>query len=379
MTKNDRKLTCPRCHRSIPSKLYLEHVLQHKGQHTQMAKTDRMLNQKASAIIDFICDCGRKFRSKEELRNHINQFDHGDVGRQVCSVCNEHSHVVLPFERLSLCPSCAIGFFEFRNLFGSRLINHTGEEYEQIIKNKIGILLPKLGVEKLPDLSIQVVLITFTENNRGFEHFHNPKGELVFLFSRIPALKEVEKKVFSTVIDHETCHAFLTHRAKLGITDKLTTRKALSFEQVMAAQLAEDIQLEKVAKSENITPLLTDEVDRVSIYFSEVSPVPYSLKQWESLRDPIKLSSMLSVTWTYAEELWYKQVLEDPQLKRKVSDNLKLVYPHYSMHGYSELKDLIISILNEPISKTPEAAENIFKRLLKLFDKYSDENSLNVY
>ena len=352
--------------------------MQHKGKHKQLTNSSKVLNPKANAVLDFSCDCGMNFKSRDEWRSHINHFVHGDSGRQICSVCNEPAHVLLPFEDIVLCSFCATGFFESQDLFGARLINHMTEEYEQIIKSKIGVLLPKLGVEKLPDLNIQTVLITFTEDKHGFEHFHNPKGELVFLFSKIQALEEVEKKVFSSVIDHETFHAFLTYKAKLGITDKLPKCKALSIAQVMAAQLAEDIQLEKVAKSENVTPLLMDEVNRVSIYFSEVSPEPVSFEQWENLPDSFKLSSMLSVTWTYAEELWHEKVLEDLQLKRKAKDNLELVYPHYSKYGRPELKDLIITILNEQISKTPEEAKDMFTKLLEIFDKYCDENALKV-
>ena len=312
------------------------------------------------------------------MRDHVNNFDHEDSGYALCSVCKEPSYVLLPHDGLSLCPFCAIGYFEIRNLCGIPLINQMSQKYEQIIMNKIGSLLPIMDVKNLTELHIQVALITFAENGRSFQFFHDPKGSLVFLFSNFSPNPN-EENVFSTVIGHETSHAYLTHKAKLGITDKLRNRKALTFSQVMAAQLAEDIQLEKVLMSRGLLSVVKDEIDRVSIYFGDVATRPISALQWQTLDENTKLSSMSSITWTYAEEFWLNETLQDPLLKTKTSDNIKLVNAHYSMHGYTELKDLTISMLKEPVCETNEEAERMFARLLKVFDDYCVKERLQVY
>jgi hypothetical protein len=252
------------------------------------------------------------------------------------------------------------------------------ERYRQITLKKVGTLLSTFDIQQLTDFQIKVVLNIFADNGKSFQFFHDPKGALIFLFSSFsPPVNE--EKVFTNVIAHELSHAYLTHKVKLGITDKLKNRKGLTFSQVMAAQLAEDIQLIKVLVANNLFDVINDEAERVSLYFGQVATKPISAAQWQTLDGQARLSSMSSISWTSAEVTWLSATVKDTVIKEKIDSNLKLIDPHYVMHGYPELKKLIVELFNEPISETSDGAEKIFSRLLNVFDTYCAEKSLVVY
>jgi len=260
-------------------------------------------------------------------------------------------------------------------VFGSPLINHMGIEYEDIFREKMKVLLPQLRVEKLPELGIDVVVITFSQGQDAFRHSHNPRGELVFMFAQTTQIREKEKTIFKGVINHEVFHAYITHKLKLAISDKL--KGPFTFMELAAAQLAEDIQLEKIAIEGNMWPLIADEIDRTTTYYENTLPIP--MNRWNALPDHAKFQAMISVTWSYAVESWFAQVLRESEAKTQAQRNVKLVYPHYSMHGYAKLKDLILELFEERTTKTEEESKTMFKRLLDVYDEYADAHNLIVY
>ena len=319
--------------------------------------------------------CGLQFETREEARKHVKKCDQIADRGQDCSVCSTSSEILLPYDNHLLCPKCAIGFFESTMVFGSPLINHMGIEYEDIFREKMKVLLPLLGVEKFPELGIDVVVITFSQGQDTFRHSYSPRGEFVFMFAQTTQVREKEKTIFERVINHEVFHAYIAHKLKLGISDKL--KGPFTFMELAAAQLAEDIQLEKIAVENNVWPLIADEIDRTTTYYENTSPIP--MNRWNALPDHTKFQGIISVTWTYAVESWFAQVLRESEARRQSKSNMKLVHPHYSMHGYAKLKDLILELFNERIKKTEKESKTMFKRLLSVYDEYTDAHNLILY
>ena len=354
---------------------------QHKGRLPRHMRTAHATKKRKTTLPSHVCDCGLRFETRQEARKHMKKCDQIEGRGQVrerarCSVCSTSSQVLLPYDNLMVCPTCAIGFFESKMVFGSPLINQMGIEYEDIFRGKLEVLLPRLGAEKLSELGIDTIVITFSQGFDAFHHSHNPRGELIFIFARSSQVREMEKKVFADVINHEVFHAYITHRLKLGVSDKL--KGPFTFMERFAAQLAEDIQLEKIAVEDNVWPLIVDEINRTTTYF-ENAPPPISTNRWNALPDILKFQSTTSVTWTYAVESWFAKVLRQSEARRQLSRNLKLVYPHYSLHGYADLKDLILELFDERITKTEKESKTMFGRLLSVYDEYADAHNLILY
>jgi len=306
----------------------------------------------------------------------MKKCDQIEGGGQICSVYPTSSRILLPYDNLLVCPTCAVEFFESTMVFGSPLINHMGIEYEDIFRRKLEALLPQLGAQKLSELGISTILITFSQGFDAFDHSYDPKGALIFIFARTRQIREMEKKIFENVINHEAFHAYITHRLKLGISDKL--KGPFAFMEGSAARLAEDIQLEKIAVEDNVWSLIVDEINRTAMYF-ENAPPPVSMNRWNALPDIKKFLSATSVTWTYAVESWLAKVLKQSEARKQSSRNLKLVHPHYSMHGYAKLKDLILTLFDEKITKTEKESRSLFGRLLSVYDEYADAHNLSLY
>lgn len=380
MPKKERKVICPRCHRTIPRGHLAEHMRQHKGKLPRYMRTAHATKRSMTPLPRYVCGCGLRFETRQEAREHMKKCEQSALsiegGGQVCSVCSTSSRILLPYDNLMVCPTCAIGFFESTMVFGSPLINHMGIEYEDMFREKLEVLLPRLGVEKLSELGIDAILITFSQGFDAFSHSHSPKGELIFIFARTNQIREMEKKIFENVINHEVFHAYIQHRLRLGITDKL--KGPFTPLEGAAAQLAEDIQLEKIAVEDNVWPLIVDEINRTTTYYENMPP-PISMNRWNGIPDIQKFLSMSSVTWAYAVESWFAKVLKQSNAMEQISRNLKLVYPHYSMHGYADLKDVILALFDERITKTEKESRTVFGRLLRVYDEYADGHNLILY
>ena len=311
MPKKERKVICPRCHRTIPRGHLAEHMRQHKGKLPRYMRTAHATKRSMTPSPRYVCGCGLRFETRQEAREHMKKCEQSALsiegGGQVCSVCSTSSRILLPYDNLMVCPTCAIGFFESTMVFGSPLINHMGIEYEDMLREKLEVLFPQLGVEKLSELGIDAILITFSQGFDAFSHSHSPKGALIFIFARTNQIREMEKKIFENVINHEVFHAYIQHRLRLGITDKL--KGPFTVMEGSAAQLAEDIQLDKVAVEDNVWPLIVDEINRTTIYFENMPP-PISMNRWNALPGIKKFLSATSVTWTYAVESWFAKVLK---------------------------------------------------------------------
>jgi len=347
---------------------------QHKGKLPSYMRTAHAPKRRK---ITLPCSyCGLQFETRNEARKHMKECDMIADAGQHCSVCSTSSGILLPFDNLLLCPNCSVGYFQSTMVFDSPLINHMGIEYEDIFRKKVEVLLPRLEARKLSELGINVVLITFSQGMDAFRHSISPRGELVFIFAHTDQIREQEKKVFESVINHEIFHGYITHILKLDIGDKL--KGPFSFMELCAARLAEDIQLEKMAVRDNLWPLLADEVSRTTLFYENAQP-PISIDRWNALPDSEKLTAMTSVTWTYAVESWFVQVLNESAVKSQLNKNLKLVHPHYSQHGYAHLKDLILRLFNERIATTESESQAMVKRILAVYDEYADAHNLVLY
>ncbi len=244
---------------------------------------------------------------------------------QICSACAEPSDILLPYGENLVCPTCSTLYEEPTIVLGSPLINHMGRRYEETFRRKVGNLLDNLGVEKLQDIGIVVVLITFSQNSPQL-NMYSPKGELIFVFSENKQLREREEKVFEHVIIHETLHAYVSSKLKLGISQDLVG--SFTFIEGSVGSLAEDIQLDKIAVNSNLKPYIRDEIRRNEILYKGL-PVLSSF-QWNSLPGTMKFNSMASVIRSYAQLLWLKKIVQVSHTKKQVKKNLRLVQSHYN-------------------------------------------------
>lgn len=369
----ERKVICPRCHRNIPEGELAQHISQHKGKIPPHLRAQ--VSRLRIASLPYACDCGLRFAKRKEIRTHLKECKQAVERGQYCSDCSVMSEVLLPYEDLALCPTCATKHFETKAILDCPVINHMGPEYEKIFSEKMEVLMPRLGVEKLPDLGVNVTVITFSQGQDAFRYSISPRGELIFIFARSAQVREREKRAFELTINHEVFHAYIEHRLKLSISEKI--KGPFTFMEGSAVQLAEDIQLNKIAVRENLQPLIADEVSRTTSYYENSSPMP--MNRWATLPDYAKLLASISLAWTYAVEAWYVQVLRELEARKQAEENMKLVHPHFSTYGFPKLRDLILQLLNEKTAETAKESEGMAERLLSSFDEYADIHNLIIY
>jgi hypothetical protein len=385
MTRKNRKVTCPRCHRSVSSSEYAEHVQTHKGKHRIGKQQTRSIMSQSEykekpkyevkSVGIYRCDCGLEFENRNDLWNHVKICKDITDARQTCSICSEPEEVFLSTEDIErICPTCALGYFESKKTLGVPLINHMGIEYEKAFRDKAGSLLKHLRIGALTELGITIVLITFSADG-STAYCISSRGEVVFVLNDTKELRKMNYESFESVVSHEIFHAYITNKLKLGISSKL--HHALTAVGRSAVQLAEDIELIKIASRKNIEPLLWDEVNRTRAYYKNL-PKPVPMKYWASVPDHDKFLSMMSVTWSYASTQWLMQNTREPKLKEQFSQNLELVRPHYAANGFSKLKDLITDLLNTRVVATEKGAENVFERILHLYCEFLDDSNLDL-
>jgi len=187
----------------------------------------------------FACACGTEFRTRDEIRKHVKTCSNGSARtNHVCSFCTETSRVLLPYDTKMVCPLCAISFEKPTLVFGTPMINHMGKKYDYIFRKKVGLMLKHLKINKLSELGINVVLITFSQGFDFFNHSHSPRGELVFVFAKTEQLRDKEDKVFQYVINHEVFHGYLWSM-KIGVTYLL--EGPFTFIERFAGSFSEDI------------------------------------------------------------------------------------------------------------------------------------------
>jgi hypothetical protein len=249
-----------------------------------------------------------------------------------------------------------------------------GIEYENAFREKAGALLKYLNIGTLTEMGITMVLITFSADHHT-AYCISPKGEVIFVLDNTEKLRKMNYESFESVVSHEIFHAYITNKLKLGI-GKL--RHSLTAVGATAVQIAEDIELIKIAFEKNVKPLLQDEVNRARAYYRNLQkPVP--MKFWVSVPDNLKFVSMVSVTWEYASTEWLMQNTKDQKMKEQFSQNLELVRPHYTANGFPKLKDLITELLNSKVVMTGDEAENVFRKILHLYDEFLEVSNLDFY
>jgi len=256
-------------------------------------------------------------------------------------------------------------------VLGVPIINQLGVEYENAFREKAGSLLKLLNLKALAELEVTVVLITFsTGHNTPF--CVSPKGEVVFIVRDVPQLRKQNLESFEAAITHELFHLYINNKLGLGISPKL--HHAFSFVSGTATNVADDIELIKIAVEKDVTILLLDEVKRTNTYYKDLNEVT-SLGCYP---DHIKFRLKMSLTWTYASTQWLSETVKDPKLREGFVNNLRLVEPHYQANGYPRLKDLIIQLLNGEIATTTEKAENMVDRVLEVCNEFLDLYRMNL-
>jgi hypothetical protein len=249
-----------------------------------------------------------------------------------------------------------------------------GVEYENAFREKAGALLKYLNIETLAEMGITLVLITFSADHHS-SYCISPKGEVIFVLDNTGKLRKMNYESFESVVSHEIFHAYVTNKLKLGM-DKL--HHPFTAVGSSAVQVAEDIELIKIALEKNVVPLLLDEVNRTKAYYKNLQkPVP--MKYWVSVPDHLKFVSMMSVTWGYASTEWLMQNTKDQKMKEQFSQNLELVRPHYTANGFPKLKDLITELLNSKVVATGDEAEIVFQKILHIYDEFLDVSNLDLY
>jgi sulfur relay (sulfurtransferase) DsrC/TusE family protein len=141
--------------------------------------------------------------------------------------------------------------------------------------------------------------------------------------------------------------------------------------------MAGDIQLEKIAVRKKVWLLVVDEIIRDATYYEKQTPIPTDT--WNALPEGDKFAAMTSVTWAYAVNSWFAHILSIPEMRKQAEEVLSLIRPHFAKYGYLHLKDLILRLLNEKIAETKKDSEDMLKRLMSTFDKYSDAHRLTLY
>ena len=329
MVNKDRKTVCPRCHRHVESSEFSKHVQTHKGKHQVISKGQipnlvnsikkrQMIKSGLASKHNYACSCGSEFKNRGDLWNHLKSCKYTTDSRQTCLICSEPEEIFLSTEEIDrMCPTCALGYFDSKKILGVPFINHLGIEYEKTFHDKAGSLLNYVGIETLIELGVTMVLVTFSSDG-SVAYCFSPKGEVVFILNDTRELKKQNFETFESVIQHELFHAYVANTLKLGITKKL--QHAFTFVSSNAAQVAEDIELLKIAMDKSIEPLFRDEVDRTRAYFKN-SPV----KSLASVPDSSKFLAMVGVTWNFAQTQWLMQNTQDSNMKELFSQNLELI------------------------------------------------------
>lgn len=263
LVNKDRSLICSRCHRTVKSSEYAKHLQTHKGKY-QMVKQPKinLTNQSGhiqtsesgiKPVRTYPCGCGSEFENRNSLWNHVKTCRDIADSRQTCLICSEPEEVFLSTENIDrICPSCALDHFKSKIILGVPVINHMGLEYENAFREKAGSLLKYLSIGTLKELGITMVLITFSADG-STAYCISPKGEVVFVLNNTEDLREMNYESFESVISHEIFHAYITNNLKLGIGSKL--HHPFTFVGGHAAQVAEDIELIKIAIERNVEPL----------------------------------------------------------------------------------------------------------------------------
>lgn len=322
----------------------------------------------------FACACGAEFRTREEIRKHVRTCGNCSTRTHVCSVCTETSRVLLPYDTKMVCPLCAISFEKPALVLGTPMINHMGKKYGDIFRKKVGVMLKHLKVNKLSELSIDVVLVTFSEGFDFFDHSYSPRGELVFVFAKTGQLRDKEDKVFQHVINHEVFHGYL-RSMKIGVTHLL--EGPFTFIEHFAGSFSEDIQLVKIAVDREVKPLIKDEIRRDYVYYRNL-PVPPET-YWKTLPEGIRFTAEISTTLAYATELWFREVVKDSHSKKLAKKNIRLIHPHYSLHGNEKLKNLIEELYTGSPVRTMKEKQVMFERVLTCFDELADYCGFDLY
>ncbi len=328
----------------------------------------------------FTCACGSMFESREEIRKHGKVCSQAQKFISVCSGCLEPSQVLFSYEESELCPLCAIVYEEPTVVLGTLLVNHMGEDYKEIFLEKAGALLEYLDVNKLSDIGIVAVWITFTKEYTELTYHSTPKGELIFLFNKESIsnekIQKIHKETFKHVITHEIFHRYVSEMLELGISSNL--KGSFSFLESFSGSLLGDAQLIKIAVSRNIKPLIIDEIKRVNAYYKDI-PMVMTNSLWRVLPATAKFNCMMSLTYAYAEASWLSKILKDKDVARQAEENIRLIQPHYVRYGYIKLAKIIREILEEKIAETDQEKEILHRKILLCCDEWADSQNLNLY
>jgi len=318
-----------------------------------------------------------KFKDRANIREHIRKCNQLEIHGPECSDCLKKTFVLLSYGDIKVCPTCAINYDEkiTKLFYGAILLNHMGDKYENILRRKISNLMEYVNVKLLPEIGIDIILITFTDSISPITHMVSKDGELIFVLCRVKEIKEREDFVFENVIYHEVMHAYLSDYLKIGITDNFKTPS--SYVEGTVGFAVEDTHLTKYCINNEIKPYLKDEIKRDYGYYNKMR-VP-SESQIEKLSNEQKFAGMLSVTYSYASELFFFDLNISSHLQKQVKRNLKLIKPHVNKFESFNIIDTISNLYKDKIAETEYEKRTIYNKLLISCDEWLDNNNISIY
>lgn len=325
----------------------------------------------------FVCDCGNSYDNRSDIREHIRKCNSIVDVMPKCDDCLTSAFIFLQYGEKKICPTCALNYDEdnAKPFFGTILLNHLDIKHENILKNKVENLCKFFNINSLTEVGIDIILITFTPSLSAMSHMMSNKGELIFALTTVKGLGRNENLIFEYVIYHEMMHAIVTYNKELGITTKFL--KPRTFVETFVGSTLEDIQVTKYSILNGFMPYMKDEIRRDFEYYKNLE-VP-KLSQINNLSDRDAFAGMLSLSYSYASELYFTELNISSHTNKQIKKNLKIIKRHVDNFDCDEIVERIKDLYRDNLARNDEDRISMYNRLLNDCDKWLDKYDKTIY